>query len=147
MATLIRPPPSISMKTRQDRQPFFTLHKGTNDIMAWETEKSKMAVVAFSRRVDIHTMGSMIEYHHEYMQEWPDFRKMTFTSGPNKKPLDILTVYEWKNIDELKVFCAQYYFDLILVDKINDSFSIAGSVYSLSIPIETYVPYLENLYT
>ena len=147
MATLIRPPPSISMKTRQDRQPFFTLHKTANDIMAWETEKSKMAVVAFSRRVDINNMGSMIEYHREYTHEWPDFREMTFMSGPKNKPLDILTVYEWKNIDELKVFCAQYYFDLILVDKINDSFSIAGSVYSLSIPIETYVPYLENLYT
>ena len=113
--------------------------------MAWETS-SKMAVVAFKRRGDVHTMGSIIEDHYKSTREWPDFRKMTFTSGPGtKKPLEILDVYEWDNMDELKVFCAQRYFDLILVDTISASFNIKGEICMLEIPIENYVPYLEKL--
>jgi hypothetical protein len=113
--------------------------------MAWETP-SKMAVVAFKRRGDVHTMGSIIEDHYKSTREWPDFRKMTFTTGPGKKkPLEILDVCEWDSMDELKVFCAQRYFDLILVDTINASFNINGEVRILETPIENYVPYLEKL--
>jgi len=145
MATLVRPPPTI-IKTNQRNKPYFTLHKHVNSVMAWETP-SKMAVVAFKRRDDVHAMGSMIEYHHRVTHEWPDFREMTFTSGPKDiKGLDILDVYEWSNVDELKVFCASHYFDLILVDTVSDSFKIKGEVYSLEIPEESHVPYLEKLY-
>jgi hypothetical protein len=113
--------------------------------MAWETP-SKMAVVAFKRRGDVHAMGSIIEHHHKATHEWPDFRNMTFTSGPNKKkPLEILDICEWSDIDELKVFCATRYFDLILVDSISESFSINGEIRMLELPVESYVPYLENL--
>jgi hypothetical protein len=108
-----------------------------------------MAVVAFRRRADIHTIGSMIEYHHENTREWPDFRNMTFTAGPNKtkKTLQILDVCEWDNVDELKMFCATRYFDLILVDMISESFSINGQVYKLELPVESHVPYLEDLFS
>lgn len=146
MATLIRPPRSGGMKTRQDKRPFFTLHKPTNSVMAWETKKTKMAVVAFTRQVDINTMGSVIEYHYENTLEWPDFRELTFTAGLHKKPLSILDIYEWSDIDELQVFCVKHYFDLIVVDKISDSFNIKGEIYSLSIPVEAHVPYLEELF-
>jgi len=143
MATLIRPPPT--MKTNQSNRPYFTLHKHVNSIMAWETP-SKMAVVAFKRRGDVHAMGSIIEHHHRATHEWPDFRNMTFTSGPNtKKPLEILDVCEWDNIDELKVFCASRYFDLILVDSISESFSINGEIRMLEVPELSHVPYLEQL--
>jgi len=144
MATLIRPPPTI--KTNQKNRPYFTLHKYINTVMAWETPDTKMAVVAFKRRGDIQTMGSMIEYHRKATLEWPDFRDMTFTVGPSKtNPLEILDVYEWNNVDELKQFCAQRYFDLILVDTLTESFKIKGEVYSLEIPVEDHVPYLERL--
>jgi hypothetical protein len=147
MATLIRlPPPTI--KTKQSNKPYFTLHKYINTVMAWETPDTKMAVVAFKRRNDVHAMGSMIEYHHRATHEWPDFRNMTFTSGPvHDKPLEILDVYEWSNVDELKMFCALRYFDLILVDTINESFNISGQVYTLELPEEAHVPYLESLLT
>jgi len=116
--------------------------------MAWETPATRMAVVAFKRRSDIHTMGSMIEYHHKATREWPDFRKMTFTAGPakNKKPLQILDVCEWDDVDELKMFCATRYFDLILVDAISESFSINGQVYKFELPAESHVPYLEKMF-
>lgn len=144
MATLIRPPPMI-INTDQGKRPYFTLHKHTNSVMAWETH-SKMAVVAFKRRRDVNTMGSIIEYHHEVTHDWPDFRNLTFTSGPStKKALEILDVYEWSNIDELKMFCVQMYFDLILVDTISESFKIKGEMYSLEIPVQHHVPYLEKL--
>ena len=140
---MIRPPPI--MKTNQSNKPYFTLHKHVNSIMAWETP-SKMAVVAFKRRGDVHAMGSIIEDHHKSTREWPDFRNMTFTAGPTKKkPLEILDVCEWSDIDELKMFCATRYFDLILVDSISESFSINGEIRMLELPFESYVPYLEQL--
>jgi hypothetical protein len=114
--------------------------------MAWETP-SKMAVVAFKRRGDVHAMGTMIESHHKHTREWPDFREMKFTSGPKttNKGLEILDVCEWSNVDELKMFCASRYFDLILIETVSDSFKIKGEVYSLEIPAESHVPYLEKL--
>ena len=144
MATLIRPPPMI-IQTNQDNKPYFTLHKHVNSIMAWETP-SKMAVVAFKRRGDVHALGSIIEDHYKNTRDWPDFRKMTFTSGPNtKNALEILDVCEWDNMDKLKVFCVSRYFNLILVDSISESFKINGEVYSLEIPMEIHVPYLKKL--
>jgi hypothetical protein len=144
MATLLRPPPTV--KTKQSNRPYFTLHKYVNTVMAWETPDTKMAVVAFKRRADIHKLGSMIEYHRKATHEWPDFREMTFTTGPvHGKPLEILDIYEWSDVDELKEFCALRYFDLILVDTLSESFNIRGEVYSLEIPLENHVPYLENL--
>lgn len=145
MATLVRPPPTI--KTNQSNKPYFTLHKHVNSVMAWETP-SKMAVVAFKRRGDVNTLGAMIESHHEHTREWPDFREMKFTNGPQKtnKALEILDVCEWSNVDELKMFCASRYFDLILIDTVTESFKIRGEVYSLEIPAESHVPYLEKLY-
>lgn len=145
MATLIRPPPS-AIKTNQSNKPYFTLHKHVNSIMAWETPTTKMAVVAFKRRADVNTLGTMIEYHHRTTHEWPDFRKMTFTAGPGKnRSLEILDICEWSNVDELKMFCASRYFDLILVDTVTESFNIKGEVYTLELPAESHVPYLEKL--
>jgi hypothetical protein len=133
------------IQTNQDNKPYFTLHKHVNSVMAWETQ-SKMAVVAFKRRGDVHAMGSIIEHHHRATHEWPDFRNMTFTAGPNtKKPLEILDVCEWDNLDKLKVFCASRYFNLILVESVSDSFKINGEVYSLEIPMESHIPYIEKL--
>lgn len=145
MATLIRPPPP-TITTRQGKKPYFTLHKHTNAIMAWETASTeKMAVVAFARASDIHIMGSMIENHHENTREWPDFRKMTLSIGPFDKPLSILDVCKWSDIEKLKVFCVEHYFDLIIVENMTESYNIRGSVYSLSIPLEAHVPYLEKM--
>ena len=145
MATLIRPPPTPTLKTKQSNRPCFTLHKYVNTVMAWETS-DKMAVVAFKHRTDIHKMGSIIEYHRTATHAWPDFRDMTFTVGPmNNNPLEILDIYEWSNVNELKEFCVSRYFDLILVDSISESFNIKGDVYTLEIPLENHVPYLEEL--
>jgi hypothetical protein len=143
MATLLRPPPTI--KTDQSKRPYFTLHKHTNSVMAWETP-SKMAVVAFKRRGDVNAMGSIIENHRTAMDEWPDFRDLSFISGPTKnKALEILDVYEWTDVDELKQFCAERYFDLILIDTITASFKIKGEIYSLEIPVQEHIPYLNSL--
>lgn len=146
MATIIRPPPAPLLKTNQRKKPYFTLHKHNNSIMAWETTTMKMSVVAFSRPLDVHKMGSIIECHYENTREWPDFRTMTFHGGPSKnKPLEILDIYEWSDLDELKVFCVQHFFDLIVVDKVSETFNIKGAAYGLNIPMEAHVPYLKKL--
>ena len=146
MQTITRQP--TTLKTRQGDKSYFTLHKYPNSIMAWNTSTSKMAVVAFARHNDVRFMGSTIEHHYTRMREWPDFSgDMKLVAGSGKvKPLDILDVCEWSNLDELRVFCVQKYFDLIIVDKISDTFNITGSIYSLSIPMEAHVPHLEQLF-
>ena len=147
MATLIRPPPS-TIKTDEQNRRYFTLHKSSNSVMAWGTSTTKMAVVAFKRPNDVQFMGNTIEHHYSKMREWPDFtteiKLIAGTTGPTE--LDILDIYEWSNLDELRIFCVQKYFDLIVVDKISDKFNITGAIYSLSIPIEAYVPRLEQLF-
>ena len=144
MATIVRPPPP-AIKTNQSNRPYFTLHKYVNTVMAWETP-DKMAVVAFKHRTDIHKMGSIIEYHRTATHAWPDFRDMTFTVGPvHNNPLEILDIYEWSDMNELREFCVSRYFDLILVDSISESFNISGEVYNLEVPESSHVPYLEEL--
>lgn len=147
MATLTRPPPSV-IKTNQENKRYFTLHKYPNSVMAWNTLTSKMAVVAFARQNDVRFMGTTIEHHYAQTREWPDFSgDMKLVTGSGKsKFLDILDVCEWSNLDELRIFCVQKYFDLIVVDKISDTFNITGSIYSLSIPMESHKPHLEQLF-
>jgi hypothetical protein len=71
---------------------------------------------------------------------------MTFTVGPlNNTPLEILDIYEWSDMNELREFCVSRYFDLILVDSISESFNISGEVYTLEVPELSHVPYLEQL--
>ena len=141
MATLVRPPP-VALKTK----PYFTLQKHANSIMAWPTETMKMSVVAFSRPLDVHKIGSIIECHYQNMREWPDFRTMTFHGGHSKyKPLEILDIYEWSDVEELKIFCVEHFFDLIIVDKVSETFNIKGAAYTLDIPMHAHVPYLKKL--
>jgi hypothetical protein len=146
MATLVRPPPA-AVKTGRDNRPYFTLHKSPNSVMAWGTNTTKMAIVAFKRPHDVQFMGNTIEHHYSKVREWPDFtNEIKMVGGVTRPvPLDILDVWQWSNLDELRVFCVQKYFDLIIVDKISDTFNITGAIYSLSIPPEAYVPRLENL--
>ena len=144
MTTITRPPPIL--KTRQDNKPYFTLHKQPNSIMAWPTTTTKMAVVAFSRPSDILSIGSLIECHYKHTMNWPDFNTMTFTTGPIKnQALEILDIAEWSNFEELKVFCVEHFFDLIVVDKVSESFKIKGAIYTLDIPMTAYLPQLERV--
>jgi hypothetical protein len=116
--------------------------------MAWGTNTTKMAVVAFKRHRDVQFMGNTIEHHYSKTRDWPDFtNEIKLVAGINKpSPLGILDICEWSNLDELRIFCVKKYFDLIVVDKISETFNITGSIYSLSIPIEAYAPELELLF-
>ena len=77
---------------------------------------------------------------------WPDFNTMTFTTGPTKnQALEILDIAEWSNFEELKVFCVEHFFDLIVVDKVSESFKIKGAIYTLDIPMTAYLPQLERV--
>ncbi|NBX49310.1 hypothetical protein EBT25_05060 [bacterium] len=146
MQTLSRPPAVV--KTNQENRKYYTLHKNVNSVMAWNANTSKMAVVAFSRERDVKLLGHMIESHYEKQREWPDFSSMTLVSSEPMNIEDdfsILGVVQWSDIDKLRVFCVEHYFDLILVEQISNTFRIRGSVFQLSIPEKFFVPYLTKL--
>ena len=148
MQTLSRPPKVV--RTNQENRKYYTLHKSVNSVMAWNAKTSKMAVVAFSREKDVKLLGHMIENHYEKQREWPDFNEMTLVSGePINVDADfsILGVVQWNDIDTLRVFCVEHYFDLILVEQISNTFRIRGSVFQLSVPEKFFVPYLAKLYS
>ena len=145
MQTIARPPPTI--KTKHGTRPVYTLHKSLNSIMAWDAKTPKMAVVAFEREADVQLIGKMIENHYDRMREWPDFESLTFAGGIPQANQDLthLGVVRWSDFDVLRDFCARYYFDLIVIQTISNSYRIRGNVFSLSVPEEIHVPYLERM--
>ena len=145
MQTIVRPPAPV--KTKQGSRPLYTVHKSLNSVMAWDAKTTKMAVVAFEREQDAYLMGKMIENHYERVREWPDFNNLTFVSGLPQvnQELKQLGVVQWSDFDVIRSFCALYFFDLVLIQSISNSFRMKGSVFSLSVPEETHVPYLNRM--
>jgi hypothetical protein len=145
MQTIARPP--TIAKTARGARPLYTLHKSFNSIMAWDAKTTKMAVVAFEREKDAQLLGKMIETHYDRVRAWPDFTTLTFESGPTplNQELTHLGVVQWSDLDEIRTFCAMYYFDMILIKSISNTRRIKGSVLHLSVPEETHIPYLERM--
>ena len=148
-----RKPITKDPPTDQANQSTYTLHNVPNKVMAWriKNEKMKTAVVAFKRPRDAQVMGHMIETHYEREKEWPDFTNPDFSlpaGNPLVPPVDfkILSIREWSNFDSLKVFCAEHFFDLILVNRIINGNRIQGYTYSFETPMEFHSDRLEQLY-
>jgi len=107
-----------------------------------------MAVIACYRERDARRLGALIESHYERMQEWPDFTDLTFVANPLRdQTLNLIAINNWTNLDSLRVFCAEHYFDLLTIRTLSDNFHINGDVLTLSIPDEMYAPYLEKMLT
>jgi len=152
MQTLSRPPAKIH-QTREKKKKYFTLHKIPNHIMAWNAKTEKRAVVAFNREQDVLKTGKIIERHYENRREWPHFdeEELIFEPGSvsndSLDELGMLNVVSWDNLDELRVFCVEHYFDLLVIETVSAHFQVRGTVFHLDVPMELYVPHLEKLFS
>jgi len=149
MQTLNRPPTKI--QTREKNKKYYTLHRIPNHVMAWNAKTEKRAVVAFNREQDILTTGKIIENHYNLRREWPSFEDdLIFDAGPIPKSvsddeLTMLSIVEWRKFDDLRVFCVEHYFDLIVVETMSKQFRLQGTIFRLDIPMEFFIPQLEKL--
>jgi hypothetical protein len=115
--------------------------------MAWNAKTEKMALVAFQRENDIQMIGHLVEKHYEREKEWPHFDtdELEFNSGIFKRPypdLSILSIVQWEELDELRAFCAEKFFDLIVIESISNTFRIRGNMYRFDVPMQLYIPQL-----
>jgi hypothetical protein len=114
--------------------------------MAWPVKNSKMSVIAFYNKVEIDRLANLVESHYEQTQEWPDFENLKLMANPKRNAqLNHLDIFKWSDLDSLRVFCAEKYFDLVTVKNMSRDFKITGEVLQLSIPENFHVEYLEEL--
>lgn len=149
-----RPPPSLSLQTKQKPQRVFTLHASPNNVFAWTASNKNMktATVVFRREYDALLMAHMIESHVRQRQEWPsnnmkDFKLDTGPMNPDED-LHIISVRSW-DFELLKVFCVQAYLDMVTLTKLtpsDDGFRITGEMISLDVPVEVYAERLSQLW-
>lgn len=151
---ITRPPPSLSLQTKQKSQRVFTLHSGENNVFAWTapSKNMKTATVVFRREYDALLMAHMIESHVHQRQEWPsnDMKDFKLNTGPMNAfdDLRIITVRSW-DFELLKVFCVQAYLDMVTLTKLtpsDDGFRITGEMISLDVPAEVYAERLSQLW-
>jgi hypothetical protein len=131
---------------RTVNRPLYTLHNSPNSIMAWPVKNSKMSVMAFYNKDELYTFANLVESHYEQMREWPDFSDLRLIANPKRNPqLNHLDIFRWQDLDSLRVFCAEKYFDLVTVNHLTDEYNISGDILQLSIPLHLHVQYLEEL--
>jgi len=68
-------------------------------------------------------------------------------SNDSLDELGMLNVVSWDNLDELRVFCVEHYFDLLVIETVSAHFQVRGTVFHLDVPMELYVPHLEKLFS
>ena len=151
---ITRPPPLVTLQTKQKPQRVFTLHSSPNNVFAWTapSKNMKTATVVFRREYDALLMAHMIESHVRQRQEWPsnDMKDFKLDTGPMKssEELQLISVRSW-DFELLKVFCVQAYLDMVTLTKLtpsDDGFRITGEMISLDVPAEVYAERLSQLW-
>lgn len=151
---ITRPPPAVTLQTKQKPSRVFTLHSSPNNVFAWNSSNKNMktATVVFRREYDALLMAHMIESHVRQRQEWPsnDMKDFKLDTGPMNpsEDLHIITVRAW-DFELLKVFCVQAYLDMVTLTKLTPSdsgFRITGEMISLDVPTEVYAERLSLLW-
>jgi hypothetical protein len=156
MATLTKPPRPAPANIGYGSRRLYTLHSTPNNVFAWrlDDQRVKTATVAFRHKGDATLMAYMIERHVKQENRWPDVLVVdnAFSIfGGNINPVhenSLIEVRSW-NIDSLQVFCVDAYLDLIVLNKLEESYNkykMSGDVIKLSIPDEYYALKIAELY-
>lgn len=155
--TVLRPPRPPPVRTTYGNQRVYTLHSDVNHVFAWHlsgTKRYKSVVVAFKHKNDAELMAHVIERHVIQNKEWPDCSVIDNTFKlyggivHTDKESSMIHVHNWQ-VDTLKVFCAETYFDMIILNKIrenNNTFKISGEILMLDVPEHMYIERLKRLY-
>jgi hypothetical protein len=132
------------MKTNQRSRNYYTLHSRMNDAFTLRiNEKSRTAVVGFTKWDDAILIGKMMETHYIRKKEWPDMQSagsLILPSASEAQVLRILYIQEWE-FDDLKLLCTRNILDMISVDDILDqktSYSFSGNSYTFNAPTDFY---------
>jgi hypothetical protein len=118
----------------------------------------KTSTVAFARRQDAAFMARLIETYVVREKQWPNVSVVDnvfrlYGSGLidvfDENDLEgFIEIKSW-SLDDLRVFCAQAYLDMITLKKVtkkNDSFVLNGECISLDVPEQFYAEYLNYLF-
>lgn len=156
-------PPVKPVKSgRRPEQPLFTIHEGTNNVLAVRLKgkpEIKTCVISFSRYGDALMMGRLIERHQKIHNEWPDFN---FEDNQNDNILRLvanddetgflkeLAIVEWSNLDEASSFCALHFMDLMKMRNIRQksggSFQLQGDIYHLALKTNDVQKRLDHIF-
>jgi hypothetical protein len=94
-------------------------------------------------------MARMIEHHRLTHQEWPNFNfddqndNILRLVGGNDRTgaLQELTVFEWPTLNDVSMFCAFHFLDLMKMRRIRqrkgDSFRLEGDIHRLELEFES----------
>lgn len=156
MATLTKPPRPAPANIGYGSRRLYTLHSTLNNVFAWrlDDQRVKTATVAFRHKGDATLMAYMIERHVKQENRWPDVLVVdnAFSIFGGKIDLmhenSLIEVRSW-NMDSLQVFCVDAYLDLIVLNKLEESYNkykMSGDVIKLSIPDEYYALKIAELY-
>jgi len=147
LATPVKP-----VKVAQDPLPIFTLHQSHNNVLGVRLKgrpEVKTCVVSFSNYNDALRMARMIEHHRLTHQEWPNFNfddqndNILRLVGGNDRTgaLQELTVFEWPTLNDVSMFCAFHFLDLMKMRRIRqrkgDSFRLEGDIHRLELEFES----------
>lgn len=152
----VRPP-----KTGRTGKKYYTIHNFPNSIMAvklYDHEHLNMCVVSFSTQRDAVFVGKVIENHRAKTKEWPVFNFADLQSDNMFRVMNYneesfvldgnLYVQEWREIDDLKFYCAIHFFDLITLNRLSPSkegFMMKGNVFKFEADQDFYTQRLETL--
>lgn len=162
IATPTKPPTVKVPKTGRTIRKYYTIHSFPNSVMAvklHDHEHVNTSVISFSVQTDAMFMGRMIENHRAKTKEWPIFnfadlqndnmfRVMNYTG--DAMSLDgNLYLEEWTELDDLKLYCASHFLDLITLNRLTqseDGFVMKGNIFRFEADQQFCTQRLEYLY-
>ena len=157
---LVLPPPVKPLnrqETRQKHKKYYTIHENANNVLAFQgmLDNEKTTVLGFLKENDATRLGRMIEKHYIVHKEWPEMvlnGTIRIYAGPREEKgseLQFLHTVEWSP-DEISLFFAARYMDIMQIDRLTDSdtgFNINGSKISMEGSHEFYTEACERLFS
>jgi hypothetical protein len=156
MLTALPPTRPVTRLPQTNQLPLkmYTLHESVNNTLAMRAERSsdKTAVIAFTRKSDVLTMGTMLENHYRTYKEWPDLvidNSINIYSGNQGTRLQFLQAAEWAP-ETLSDLCCSHYLDILQIDELSETssgYTIKGSRLVIEGSHEMYIEACRNMYS
>ena len=161
LATPVKPPSNVTIKTNKLPKKYYTIHNYPNSIMAIKLkgyDHLKTSVVSFRTIDDAALVGAMIENHRHMTKEWPIFNfedlqddnmlRMTNMLAQKNDFNGNMYVNEWDELDNLKLYCVSNFLDLINLNTLvrtSEGFSMQGNVYRFEADNDLYIQRFKQL--
>jgi len=157
LATPVKPTPVI---TRE--RPIFTLHQTANNVLGVRLRDRpdvKTCVVSFTKYDDALRIARLIERHKQIHKEWPNFNfdynqdddvLRMFAGKEDNGSLRELTIFEWPSLDDVSLFCACNFMDLMKMKQIKARsaglFRLEGDIHQLELDFPEAQKRLDDIF-